>query len=74
MEGTGNLVQEVYIYLTERHYPPGCADSQKRSIQKKAGKFVVRDGKMFFKKKRNGKVRRNLLCLGVLSAIWNVLV
>jgi len=41
VEGAGDLVQEAYIYLTERRYPPGCADSRKRSIRKKAGKFVV---------------------------------
>jgi len=29
--------------------------TRKRSIRKKAGKFVVRDGEMFFKK-RKGKV------------------
>ena len=74
VEGAGDLVQEAYIYLTERRYPSGFSDSQKQSIRKKAGKFVVRDGEMLFKKKRKGKVRRNLLCLGVLSAIWNVLV
>ena len=44
------------IYLTEHRYPSGCVDLQKRSIRKKAGKFVVRDGELFFKKKRKGKV------------------
>ena len=56
VEGGGDLVQEAYIYLTERRYPHGCADFRKRSIRKKAGKFVVRDGELFFKKKRKGKV------------------
>ena len=68
VEDTGDLVQEAYIYLTERRYPPGSADSRKRSIRKKAGKLVVHDGEIFFKK-RKGRVRRNLLCLGVLSAV-----
>ena len=52
----GDLVQEAYIYLTEHRYPSGCVDSRKRSIRKKAGKFVVRDGELFFKKKGKGKV------------------
>ena len=56
VEEGGNLVQEAYVYLTERRYPIGCVDSRKRSIRKKAGKFVVRDGVLFFKKKRKGKV------------------
>ena len=51
-----NLVQEAYIYLTEHRYPQDCTYTRKRSIRKKAGKFVVRDGELFFKKKRKGKV------------------
>ena len=56
-EEGGDLVQEAYMYLTQQRYPLGCADSRKRSIRKKAAKFVVRDGELFFKKKKkNGKV------------------
>ena len=51
----GDLLQKAYIYLTEHCYPSGCVDSRKRSIRKKAGKFVVHDGDLFFKK-RKGKV------------------
>ena len=53
----GGLVQKAYIYLTEHRHPPGCVDSRKRSIRKKAGKFVVCDGELFFKpeeEKRQG--------------------
>jgi len=57
VEGGRDLVQEAYVYLTEHRYQPGCISSRKRSIRKKAGKFVVREGEMFFKKKRKGKVR-----------------
>ena len=56
VEEGGNLVQEAYIYLTEHRYPQDCTYARKRSIRKKAGKFVVRDGELFFKKKRKGKV------------------
>ena len=56
VEGGGDLVQEAYIYLTEHHYPQDCTNVRKRSIRKKAGKFVVRDGELFFKKRRKGKV------------------
>lgn len=51
----GDLVQEAYIYLTDHRYLSGYVDSQKRSIKKKAGKFVVRNGELLFKK-RKGKV------------------
>ena len=53
VEEGGNLVQEAY------HLPDNtatCTYARKRSIRKKAGKFVVRDGELFFKKKRKGKV------------------
>ena len=57
VEGGGDLVQEAYIYLelTEHRYPQDCSYARKRSIRKKAGKFVVCDGELFFKKKRKGK-------------------
>ena len=64
VEGGRDLVQEAYVYLTEHRYPPGCISSRKRSIRKKAGKFVVREGEMFFKKKRKGKVRSSADCFG----------
>ena len=56
VKGGRDLVQEVYIYLTEHRYSPGCISPWKQSIQKKPGKFVVHEGEMFFKKKRKGKV------------------
>ena len=56
VKGGRDLFQEAYLYLTKHRYPPGCENSRKRSIRKKAGKFVVRDGVMFFKKKKKGKV------------------
>ena len=65
VEGGRDLVQEAYVYLTEHRYPPGCISSWKRSIRKKAGKFVVREGEMFFKKKRKGKVRSSADCFGL---------
>ena len=36
--------------------PQDCTYAQKRTIRKKAGKFVVHDGELFFKKKKKGKV------------------
>ena len=61
VKGGGDLVQEAYIYLTQHRYPQDCAYARKRSIRKKAGKFVVHDGELFFKKKRKGKVWKKLL-------------
>ena len=52
-----DLVEAVYLYLTEAHYPQGCPNIKKRAIRKKAQKHVVRSGVIFFKKKKSGSVR-----------------
>ena len=51
-----DLVDSAFLYLTQFQYPNGCSDARKRAIRKKAGMFVIRDGVMFFKKKKKGKV------------------
>lgn len=48
----GDLVQEVYVYLTERRYPSNSTEARKRSIRRKAAKFSIRDGELYFKKKK----------------------
>ena len=53
-EETGDLVQDVYTYLTENRYPPHCNQAGKRVIRRKAGKFSIRDGELFsLKQKKN---------------------
>ncbi len=51
------LPDAALIYITEKRYPEGCSDTKKRAIRKKANSFVVRDGVMFFLKKRKIGVR-----------------
>lgn len=52
-----DLVEAAYQYITDTSYPDGCSKEQKRTIRRKATKFVVRNGVMFFKKKKKkGKV------------------
>ena len=51
-----DLVDSAFLYLTQFQYPNGCSDARKRAIRKKAGMFIIRDGVMFFKKKKKGKV------------------
>ena len=55
-----DLVEAVYLYLTEAHYPQGCPNIKKRAIRKKAQKHVVRSGVLFFKKKKSGRVRLSI--------------
>ena len=50
------LLEEAYIYLTEKKYPPGCNDTRKRVIRKKAQKFVVDKGELLYKQQKKGKV------------------
>ena len=52
-----NLVEEAYQYLTRKSYPAGASEGQKRCIRRKAAKFVLKNGELFFKKMSKGKVR-----------------
>ena len=60
-EGNEQLLQEAYIFLTEKRYPNGCTELRKRVIRKKALKFVVKDGELFYKTKK-GKVKTLTAC------------
>ena len=51
-----DLVEDVYIYLTEGKYPVDCAANRKRVIRRKAEKFRVRNGELFYIKKKSRKV------------------
>ena len=50
------LLEEAYVYLTEKKYPSDCSDVRKRVIRKKSQKFVVKDGELFYKQQKKGKV------------------
>ena len=54
-KSAGDLVEEAYEYLVRNVYPVGASVARKRCIRRKAQKFVVKDGEMYFKKKK-GKV------------------
>ena len=49
-----DLLEEVYIYLTEKKYKEGLTQNQKRVIRKKAANFCIVNGEMIFKKKLRG--------------------
>ena len=49
------LLDKVYLYITEKRYADEMSENGKRIIRKKASKFTVIDGKMYLTKKR-GKV------------------
>ena len=52
-----NLVEEAYQYLRRKSYPAGASEGRKRCIRRKAAKFVLKNGELFFKKMNKGKVR-----------------
>ena len=67
----GDLVQEVYVYITEHRYPPSSTEARKRCIRRKASKFAVHDGELYFKKKKKkGKevswLAKLCLCGGII--------
>ena len=53
-----DLVKAAFQYITESKYLVRCTEARKRAIRKKAAMFIVRDGVMFFKKKKKGKVSK----------------
>jgi len=50
-----DLVQQAYVYVTDKTYPEGCSENLKRVIRRKAKKFAVQDGELDYYKKK-GKV------------------
>ena len=52
---TMDLVDAAYMYIVEQKYPEGCTDT-KKSIRKKAKMFAIRDGVLYFKKKKKRMV------------------
>ena len=51
-----DLVEQAYVYLTNKTYPEGSSKNLKRVIQRKAKKITVWNGELYFYKK-TGKVR-----------------
>ena len=45
-----NLVEEAYQYLRRKSYPAGASEGRKRCIRRKAAKFVLKNGELFFKR------------------------
>ena len=62
-ERTEQLIEQAYTYLREKTYPDGCSETKKRVIRKKAAKFEVKDGELYYKQKQNGKVILVDLCV-----------
>ena len=53
---TGDFIVDVYLYLAKKIYPDGCKRQRKRTIRRKAEKFVVREGQLFYINNKGDKV------------------
>ena len=64
-ERTEQLIEQAYTYtyLREKTYPDGRSETRKRVIRKKAAKFEVKDGELYYKQKQNGNVILVDLCV-----------
>ena len=47
----GNLTEEAINYIKNGTYTSDCSANRKRSSRKKAGKLVLREGKVYYEKK-----------------------
>ena len=51
-----NLTEQACKYITEKAYPEGCTQSRKRQIRKKAEKFRMVNGELYYT--HQGRIRR----------------
>ena len=50
------LLEAVYEYIISSKYPYSCSENRKRTIRRKAKKFRVKDGILFYIQKCRSKV------------------
>ena len=60
-EESVDLVHDVFQYLKDGKYPDSCTLSHKRIIRRKAKRFELSDGVLFYKQKRKNQVMSNIL-------------
>ena len=51
------LVENAFVYITEKRYPLECSKNEKLSIRRKAERLQVKDGDLLYKKKDGNEVR-----------------
>ena len=61
-----DLVEDAAVYLVERKYPEGCSANRKRQIRKRAEKFVLNNGELYYQTKKNGQLHVGFLCISGL--------
>ena len=56
MDAETELLQNAFVYLTDKKYPENCSKNEKRCIRKKAQTLVVKEGVLYYKKKSGDEV------------------
>lgn len=54
------LYNQVFQYLRDNQYPEGWTKDQKRNLRKKAQKFFLDDGALFFVANENSEPKRRV--------------
>ena len=62
-EADQQLLEEAFMYKTQKIYLDGVGESRNRIIRKKAAKFVVENGELKYKMKKKGKVYISIYCI-----------
>ena len=52
-----DLIDEGFLYVSEKKYPDGASATRKKIIRKKAEKFVVVDGELYYKPGKKKQVK-----------------
>lgn len=56
MDAETELLQNAFVYLTDKTYPETCSKNEKRCIRKKVQTLVVKEGVLYYKKKSGDEV------------------
>ena len=62
-----DLLDEVYLYIVGKRYSKDCTATRKRQIRKKAEKFVVNDGELFYLSRKDKQVS----CIFCVKSVTN---
>ena len=62
MDVETELLQNAFVYLTDKTYPANCSKNEKRCIRKKVQTLVVKEGVVYYKKKSGDEVFLCLVC------------
>ena len=57
-----NLIEDASNYVSTRSYPAGADKNRKRIIRREALRLAVKDGEVYYKKKKG-----EVCCLGLLN-------